>query len=187
MSSGVALKFYETPLLGAYTIDLEPREDERGFFSRVVCQQEFADRGIGGNFAQQNMSWNPILGTMRGLHFQAEPNGENKLVRVTRGAIWDVIVDIRPESSTFKRWFGIELSAENRRQLYIPKRFAHGYITQQPNTEVFYQMSVPYVADGARGIFWKDPTLAIEWPVSTEITMSDRDKVLPSFRDVVTE
>lgn len=176
--------YHATTIPGVYTIELQPHADPRGFFSRIVCQEEFAKNGLNGNFAQQNMSWNPIKGTMRGLHYQAEPNGEIKLVRVTRGAIWDVVVDIRPGSPTHGKWFGVELSAANRRQLYIPKCFAHGYVTLEPDTEVFYQMSVPYVGDGARGIMWNDPTLAIDWPKVpgvAEYFMSDRDKDLPSF------
>lgn len=176
--------FHETPIPGAYIIDLQPHNDPRGFFSRIVCRDEFSKYGLNSDFAQQNMSWNPICGTMRGLHYQAEPNGEIKLVRVTRGAIWDVIVDIRADSPTHGKWYGVELNADNRRQLYIPRGFGHGYVTLRPDTEVFYQMSAPYVAEGARGIMWNDPTLAISWPEVPGVSgyfMSERDKNLPSF------
>jgi dTDP-4-dehydrorhamnose 3,5-epimerase len=156
--------FVETPLAGAYAIEIDPRIDERGFFARSMCRDEFSQYDLSAAFIQQSVSWNHLAGTLRGLHYQADPFQEEKLVRVTSGAVFDVIVDIRLESSTCGRWFGIDLSAENRRQLYIPKGFAHGFQTTMPKTEVFYQMTAVFRPQAARGIQWNDSFLAIDWP-----------------------
>jgi dTDP-4-dehydrorhamnose 3,5-epimerase len=176
--------FVETPLAGAYLIDIEPSADERGFFARSVCFQEFARRGLDATFVQQSLSWNPLVGTLRGLHYQAPPHKEERLVRVTRGAVFDVIVDIRPESSTHGSWFGAELSADNRRQLYIPKGFAHGFQTTQPDTEMLYQMTVAFHPEVSRGIRWDDPNLAIDWPAAASRLVSRKDQQLPSFNSM---
>jgi dTDP-4-dehydrorhamnose 3,5-epimerase len=156
--------FVEVPLSGAYLIEMEPNTDERGFFARSVCRDEFARHGLNAAFIQQSVSWNPLVGTLRGLHFQAPPHEEEKLVRVTQGGVFDVIVDIRKKSPSYGHWFGVELTAKNRRQLYVPKGFAHGFQTTQPDTEVFYQMSTIFNSASARGVRWNDPHLAIAWP-----------------------
>jgi dTDP-4-dehydrorhamnose 3,5-epimerase len=176
--------FAETPLAGAYAIEIEPNADERGFFARTMCRDEFARRGLNAAFVQQSVSWNPLADTLRGLHYQAAPHHEEKLVRVTRGAIFDVIVDIRPDSPTYGRWFGIDLTADNRRQLYIPKGFAHGFQTTRPDTEIFYQMTVAFHPEAPRGIRWDDPRLAIEWPSARSRLVSPRDQGLPSFQSL---
>jgi len=163
------LIFTEIPLAGAYTLDIEPRADERGFFARTVCRDEFAKFGLDAGFVQQSISWNPLAGTLRGLHYQAPPHAEDKLVRVTRGAIFDVIVDLRATSPTRGKWFGVELSAENRRQLHIPKGFAHGFQTTAAETEVLYEMTVPFHPDASRGIRWNDPDFGIDWPLPVNV------------------
>lgn len=173
--------FTPAPLVGAWVIDIESQEDARGFFARSVCREEFARHGLNADFVQQSISWNVLAGTLRGLHYQAAPHEEYKLVRVTRGAIYDVIVDIRSNSETCGRWFGVELNAENHRQLYIPKGFAHGFQTLLPETEILYEMTVAYHAESARGIRWDDPVLAIAWPDTERRVIGDRDSGLPSF------
>ena len=176
--------FSETPLHGAYVIDIEAQEDERGFFSRVVCCTEFSQIGLNVNFVQQSISWNPLRGTLRGLHFQESPFAEDKLIRVTAGAIFDVMVDIRPQSATFGQWFGLELTEQNRRQVYIPKGFAHGFQTLEPNSEVFYQMTAPYMAAAARGIRWDDSSLSVQWPLTGSAIISPKDMQLPNWQDI---
>ncbi len=172
--------FRETPLAGAWVLEPERFEDERGFFARTYCRREFEAHGLDPSIAQCSVSYNHRRGTLRGLHFQAAPHEEIKLVRVTRGAVWDVIVDLRPESSTFKRHFGIVLSAENRHELYIPKGMAHGFQTLEDETEVFYQISELYAPDFARGYRWDDPSFAIPWPEPVTV-ISDKDLSLPLF------
>ena len=173
--------FGSTPLPGAAVVDLERREDERGFFARSFCQREFEALGLDTTVAQCNVSFNRRRGTLRGMHWQAAPHGEAKLVRVTRGALWDVIVDLRPESATYCRWFGVELSAENHRALYIPRGFAHGFQTLVDDVEVFYQMSTSYVPDAQRGVRWDDPAFGIEWPILPPF-LSERDATYPDYR-----
>jgi dTDP-4-dehydrorhamnose 3,5-epimerase len=173
------VKITPTALPGAFMIDIDAREDERGFFARTVCVEEFARHGLHANFVQQSVSWNRRTGTLRGLHYQAAPHAEEKLVRVTSGAVYDVIVDLRRDSSAFGRWFGVELSARNRRQLYIPRGVAHGFQTLLPDTEILYEMTVPFHPDAARGLRWDDPTLAIAWPECGHRIMSDKDRTLP--------
>lgn len=179
------MKFTQTRLAGAYLIDMEPHADERGFFARTVCVNDFAEHGLNGQFVQQSVSFNARKGTLRGLHYQAAPHEEDKLVRVTRGAIYDVIVDIRPESPTFGQWFGVELTADNRLQLYIPKGFAHGFQTLEDNTEVLYAMTVPFQAGMARGIRWDDPALAIKWPPPTPVVIGQRDRELLTLEETL--
>lgn len=176
--------FSETPLAGAYIVDIEPRTDARGIFARTVCREEFAEFGLDAEFVQQSISWNPLAGTLRGLHYQAPPHAEDKLVRVTRGAIFDVIVDLWPGSASRGRWFGTELSAENRRQIYVPKGFAHGFQTLAPETEVLYEMTVAFHPDAPRGIRWDDPDLAIRWPETESRLLSANDQKLPFVRDI---
>ena len=179
------MKFTRTTIDGAVLIDLEAHFDERGFFARVVSQDEFAAEGLNASFVQSSVSWNSQSAVLRGLHYQALPHGEEKLVRVTQGVVFDVIVDLRAESPSFGCWFGVELSAENRRQLYIPKGVAHGFQTLAPGTEVLDQMTTPFVPDAARGIRWDDPEIAIEWPEAPSRIVSDRDKALPLLRDTI--
>jgi dTDP-4-dehydrorhamnose 3,5-epimerase len=168
----------ETPLAGAYTIDLDRIEDDRGFFARSFCAREFAALGLDEAVVQCNVSFNHRVGTLRGMHYQAEPYGEAKLVRCTMGRILDVIVDIRLDSPTRGRWFSTELSAENHRMLFIPRGFAHGFQTLVDNSEVFYQMSALYEPSAARGLRWDDPVLAIDWPIAGPI-VSERDRAYP--------
>lgn len=173
------MRFAEIELKGAYVIEPTPASDERGFFARTFCAEEFARRGLSCSMAQCSTSFNERQGTLRGLHYQAPPYGEEKLVRVTMGAIFDVIVDLRAGSATFGRWFGLVMSAENRRMLYIPRGFAHGFQTLQDNSEVFYQISSFYRPAASRGIRWNDPDLAITWPDPHNTIMSERDRDLP--------
>lgn len=176
--------FTPTPLPGAFVIDIEPHVDERGFFARTLCADEFARHVLNPCFVQQSVSWNPRAGTLRGMHYQAVPHAEEKLVRVTRGAVFDVIVDLRRGSPAFGRWFGLELSADNRRQLYIPQGVAHGFQTLQPETEVSYAMTVAFRSESARGLRWDDPALGIVWPECAVRTISAKDRALPFLKDM---
>ncbi len=173
------MRFIETELKGAYIIEVEPISDNRGFFARSWCQKEFSDRGLNPNLVQCNISFNIKKGTLRGMHYQCKPHEEAKLVRCTRGSIYDVIIDMRPDSSTFKLWFAIELSADNRKMLYIPEGFAHGFLTLEDNTEVFYQMSNFYCPDSAKGIRWDDPVFDIHWYVTSQPIISPKDLSYP--------
>ena len=173
--------FTETKLKGAYVIEIERHEDERGFFARTFCIDEFQSRGLNARLKQCSISFNKKRGTLRGMHWQAPPQAECKLVRVTRGAIYDVIIDLRPQSPTFKSAFAVELSAENRRQLYVPEGFAHGFQTLQDSTEVFYQMSAIYVPGLTHGVRWNDPAFGIQWPATEERIMNERDANYPDF------
>jgi dTDP-4-dehydrorhamnose 3,5-epimerase len=172
------VKFAETPLAGAFVVEIEPLKDERGLFARSFCRKEFEAHGLDPAVAQCNVSHNVRRGTLRGLHYQAPPHEEAKLVRCTRGAIWDVIVDLREASKTRLQWFAAELSADNHRALYVPRGFAHGFQTLADDSEVFYQMSEFYRPDGARGIRWNDPSIGIRWPLAEPI-LSARDRDLP--------
>ena len=175
------MKFIETKLKGAYVIEIEPISDNRGFFARSWCQQEFSDRGLNPNLVQCNISFNTKKGTLRGVHYQAKPHEEAKLVRCSRGSIYDVIIDIRADSSTFKQWFAVELGADNCKMLYIPKGFAHGFLTLEDNTEIFYQMSDFYHSDAAKGIRWDDPSFAIQWHVTNQLIISAKDLSYPLY------
>ena len=172
------MKFAETPLAGAFVLEIEAMEDERGLFGRSFCQREFREHGLDPVVAQCNVSFNRKRGTLRGLHYQAPPHEEAKLVRCTRGAIWDVIVDLREGSATRLKWYAAELTADNRRALYVPRGFAHGFQTLADAAEVFYQMGEFYHPDGARGIRWDDPAIGIRWPLPDPI-LSERDRKLP--------
>ena len=169
------MKFRPTPLEGALVVELERIEDDRGFFARSFCEAEFRARGLNPAVAQCNVSWNRRKGTLRGLHFQAKPHEEAKLVRCTRGAIWDVVVDLRDDSPTRLRWHAVELSADNRLALFVPGGFAHGFQTLQDDSEVLYQMAESYRPELARGVPWNDPKLAIAWPLADPI-LSERDR-----------
>lgn len=172
--------FTETKLRGAFLIELEKHADQRGFFARAFCRQEFEDHGLNSQVDQCNVSFNKCKGTLRGMHYQAAPFAEAKLVRCTSGSIYDVIIDLRPSSPTFKRCFAVELSAANRKILYVPEEFAHGFQTLEDNTEVFYQMSQSYSAEHARGVRWNDPAFGIGWPAD-ERTINGRDQNYPDF------
>ncbi|MBS0156724.1 MAG: dTDP-4-dehydrorhamnose 3,5-epimerase [Nitrospira sp.] len=171
------MKFLETSLAGTYIIEIDKREDERGFFARSWCVEEFAFGRLDTKMVQCNVSFNKKKGTLRGLHYQLPPHAETKLVRCTRGALYDVIVDLRAGSPTFLQWFGVELTADNYRMLYIPQRFAHGFQTLEHQTEVFYQMWDFYAPDAARGFRWDDSRLGIVWPDSDRI-ISPRIKIM---------
>ena len=172
--------FTETKLKGAFVLEPERQEDERGFFARTFCQKEFEAHGLNPRLVQCNISFNKKKGTLRGMHYQAAPYEEAKLVRCTMGAIYDVIIDLRPQSPTYKQWIAEELSAENRKMLYIPGGFAHGFQTLEDNTEVFYQMSGYYAPEHATGVRWDDPTFGIKWPPERErlILLKDQDHPL---------
>jgi dTDP-4-dehydrorhamnose 3,5-epimerase len=174
------VKFLPTALAGACIIDIEPVPDERGFFARSWCREEFARHGLNPDLAQCSISLNKKRGTLRGMHYQAKPHEETKVVRCTRGAIYDVIVDLRPESPTFRKWIAVELSADNRRMLYVPPGFAHGFQSLEDDTEVFYQISAFYHPESARGVRWNDPAFGIEWPVTKQV-ISDKDRQYPDF------
>jgi len=172
------MKFSRTFLDGLWLIDLELREDERGFLARTFCENEFAQLGLNTRWPQCNLTLTKKRGTIRGMHFQADPRPEIKLIRCAAGKIFDVLVDVRRDSPTFGKWEGFELSGENRRQLYVPCGFAHGFQCLTDNCEVFYQMSEVYVPDLARGLRWDDATVAIRWPLP-EPFVSERDRNLP--------
>ena len=172
------MTFSKTSLAGLWVIDLELREDERGFLARTFCEKEFSECGLNARWPQCNLTLTKKPGMIRGMHFQAEPKPEIKLIRCSRGAIFDVLVDVRRGSPTFGKWEGFQLSAENHRELYVPGGFAHGFQCLTDNCDVFYQMSEFYSADLARGICFDDPQVGIKWPVANPI-LSDRDKNLP--------
>ncbi|HEX8066161.1 MAG TPA: dTDP-4-dehydrorhamnose 3,5-epimerase family protein [Thermoleophilaceae bacterium] len=172
----------EAPIAGAWTIEVEPSADERGMFARTFDAGAFAERGLSAELAQCSTSFNRRAGTLRGLHYQAEPHGESKLVRCTAGAAFDVMVDLRPDSPTHRRWHGVELSAENRRSVYVPRGVAHGFQTLVDGTELLYMIDVPFAPDAARGVRWDDPAFGVEWPDPPEgRTMSERDRTFPDY------
>jgi dTDP-4-dehydrorhamnose 3,5-epimerase len=175
------LIFDETEVAGAYVIELEPITDERGFFARAWCAREFAERRLETQIAQCSISYNSRRGTLRGMHWQETPHEEVKLIRCVRGAIYDVVADLRPGSRTSGRWIAVELSAENRRLLYVPKGCAHGFQTLVDETEVFYAISMFYAPEAGRGFRYDDPAFAIEWPLTAEVVVSDRDRSWPDF------
>ena len=172
--------FTETAVAGAFVIEPEPIRDERGFFARTWCSREWAQRGLTPAMAQASISFNRRRGTLRGLHFQAAPHAESKLVRCTSGALYDVVVDLRPESPTFLRHAAVVLDAAGRRTVYVPEGVAHGFQTLADDTEVFYMISEFYDPASARGVRWDDPAFGIEWPPA-ERTMSERDRSYPDF------
>jgi dTDP-4-dehydrorhamnose 3,5-epimerase len=174
------VKFTETPLQGAFIIDLEPNRDERGFFARTFCAREFAQHGLESAVVQCNLSANLKAGTLRGMHFQQPPVSEAKLVRCVRGAIHDVVVDLRPQSDTYRRHLAVELSAENRRALFVPSLFAHGFQTLTDDAEIEYQMSEFHAPDGAGGFRYDDPAFAICWPLPISV-ISPQDLAWPPF------
>ena len=169
-----------TPLQPACVIDIEPARDERGYFARTFSREEFARHGLPGDFVQASLSFNRRRGTLRGLHYQAEPAAEGKLIRCTRGAIFDVMLDLRRESPTWCRWFAVELSADNGRAVYVPPGFAHGFQTLTDDAELFYQMTAAYRPELSRGVRWNDPAFGITWPLADPI-VSARDAGLADF------
>ena len=172
--------FTETKLKGAFIVDLEPIQDERGFFARTWCKKEFEAHDLKSKLVQCNTSFNKKRGTLRGMHYQAIPHEEAKLIRCTMGAIYDVIIDIRKESKTYMQWIACELTAENRKMLYVPEGFAHGFQTLEDNSEVFYQMSEYYYPEYAKGIRWDDPILGLKWPCEN-IILSNNDRGFKNF------
>ena len=174
--------FTETKLKGAFILELERFEDERGFFAHSWSRQQFAERGLESSLVECNISFNKAKATLRGMHYQAAPYGQAKIVRCTLGSIYDAIIDLRTASPTFKQWVGVELTARNRLMLYIPKDFAHGFQTLEDQTEVFYQMSEVYAPESARGVRWNDPAFGIDWPLAvTAISQRDREHPLLSI------
>ena len=176
------MKFIETPLPGAWVIEPEEIEDERGWFARTFDAEEFRERGLNPDVVQCNSSFNHRAGTLRGMHYQAGAHGESKLVRCVRGTIFDVAVDMCPDSSTYRHWHGVKLSAENRLAFYIPAGLAHGFQTLEDDTEVHYLMGNPYVPEAAKGVRWDDPAFGIQWPVvEGERTISEKDRSYPEL------
>jgi dTDP-4-dehydrorhamnose 3,5-epimerase len=172
--------FHKTKLPGVFEIYLEPKADERGFFARAWCEKEFAAHGLNPRLAQCNVSFNTRKGTLRGIHFQSPPYAEAKVVRCTKGAIYDVLVDLRPQSPTFKGWIAVVLTATNRHMVYVPEGCGHGFLTMEDETEVFYQMSEFYNAESAGGVRWNDPAFQVAWPGKVEV-ISERDRTYPDF------
>lgn len=177
------MKFTQGELDGVWIIELEKHSDERGYFARTWCVEEFERNGLNPRLVQCNTSFSQKAGTLRGMHYQVPPHAEAKLIRCTRGAIYDVALDLRGDSPTFKRWMAVELRAEGNRMLYIPEGFAHGFQTLEDETEVFYQMSEFFHPESARGVRWDDPELAVKWPLNN-VTMSERDRHLPRVGNI---
>lgn len=174
--------FTKTKLDGAYVIDIEKKEDDRGFFARTFCADEFLENGLSINFVQANTSFNNKKGTIRGMHFQKSPYEEDKLVRCTKGSVFDVIIDLRKNSPTYKQWFGAELSEGNRRALFVPKGFAHGYLTLEDNSEVTYLVTQFYNPNADSGVRFNDPVFAINWPIEPTV-ISEKDKNHSDYRE----
>jgi dTDP-4-dehydrorhamnose 3,5-epimerase len=172
--------FNPAPLKGVYTIDLEKHGDNRGFFARVFCEREFAAAGLENHFVQINNSLTAKKGTLRGMHYQLAPSAEVKIIRCLRGSFFDAIVDLRPDSPTYCKWFGAELTADNRRMMYAPRGFAHALLTLEDNSEAFYLSSAFYAPDCERGVRWNDPTFAVEWPIEPA-EISAKDAAWPDF------
>jgi dTDP-4-dehydrorhamnose 3,5-epimerase len=178
--------FTETKLKGAFILEIKKMEDERGFFGRSWCARELEEHGLNANARQANVSYNKVKGTLRGMHFQRAPHQETKLVRCTKGAICDVIIDLRPASPTYKQWIGVELTADNYKMLYVPEDFAHGFITLEDDTEVTYQVTQFYTPGAEGGIRWNDPTFNIEWPIAPTV-VSGKDAVWADFNESLLE
>lgn len=172
--------FHETALKGAFVLEIEKLEDSRGFFSRAFCQKEFEKHGLNPGVVQTNVSYNRKKGTLRGMHYQASPYGEAKLVRCTKGLIYDVVIDLRADSVTYRQWIGVELSGDNHRILYVPENFAHGFQTLADETEVTYQVSQFYTPGYERGVRYDDPVFGINWPLTVSI-ISEKDKNWQNF------
>ncbi len=175
--------FKETKLKGAFVIEPEKFEDQRGFFARSFSAEEFSDHGMRARFVEAGISFNLRRHTVRGMHFQAEPHAQAKLVRCTRGAIFDAMIDLRPASPTYKQWFAQELTARNRLLLYSPEGFAHGFQTLEDESEVYYQLSERYTPPSERGVRWNDPVFGISWPVTDGVIINERDRFYPDFKE----
>ena len=173
--------FKNTEIGGVVEILIEPKLDERGFFARTWCQEEFEKNGLNARLVQCSLSFNTRKGTLRGMHYQADPYAEAKLVRCTSGAVYDVVIDLRVDSPTFGKWIAVELTAEKRNMMYVPEGCAHGFLTLIDNSEVFYQMSAVYNPASARGVRWNDPSFQIVWPQTVEV-ISERDRTYPDFK-----
>jgi len=176
------MRFHESELPGVFVVDIEPKLDERGFFARTFAEEEFAAHRLPSRFPHWSISRNTYAATLRGLHYNAAPFREAKLVRCTRGAIWDVVVDLRRDSPTRFGWRGLELSGERGNALFVPEGFAHGFVTLGPETDVFYYMTRPYEPSAARGLRWDDPRLGIRWPVAPKV-LSERDRSFADFSE----
>lgn len=176
------MKFVALPIMGAMRIEPGPQSDARGHFARIFCRETFEAHGLVGTLSQMSLSWNRKAGTLRGMHWQTAPHGENKLVRATRGALFDVLLDLRAESPSYRQWTSIELSAENAHSVYIPAGVAHGFLTLVDDSEVLYAMDVPFQPDAARGVRWNDPAFDIVWPRLHGITISARDSDYPDYQ-----
>lgn len=174
------MKFHLTPLHGVHLLELERRSDARGFFARLYCEQEFAQAGLCSHFVQMNNSLNAKVGTLRGLHYQIPPDAEVKLVRCTRGAVYDVILDLRPDSPSYGQWFGAEINEDNRLMMYVPQGCAHGFITLQENTEIFYAVNAVYSPASERGIRYDDPHFGVRWPINPN-AISEKDRSWRNF------
>lgn len=183
----MGITFKETGLGGAFVIEPERFEDERGFLARSFSEAEFAARGINSRLVEANITFNARRHTLRGMHFQAPPFAQAKLVRCTAGAVYDVIIDLRPDSETYTRWVGLELTAQNRLALYVPEGFAHGFLTLVDGAEVFYQLTGRYAPASAAGVRWDDPAFRIEWPATAGVTINERDRTYPDFRPAARE
>lgn len=176
------MKIEKTNFEGVYIIKLEPIIDERGFFSRLWCKKEFLAHHLDDECVQINLSFNNLKNTLRGMHYQKNPHSETKIVRCVRGSIYDVIIDLRKKSETYKQWMGVNLNEENKNMIYIPKGFAHGFLTLEDNTEVLYQMSEYYRPSEARGIRFDDPAFSISWPLIDKPIISEKDNSWPEFK-----
>lgn len=176
------MKFTELELKGAYLIELEKFEDKRGFFARTFCKKEFSDNGLDPELSQISIAFNKKKGTLRGMHYMLPPYKEAKLVRCSRGKIYDVIIDLRPESKTFKKWYSTELSQDMPKMIYLPEGFAHGYQTLAHNTEVIYHMSILFVPEYYTGVRWNDPAFKIKWPDVKDRIISEKDNSYPDFK-----
>ena len=175
------MNFQPTTIPGVWVIDMDPRFDDRGFFARAWCVEEAVAQGLNPSCNQCSISFNRCRGTLRGMHWQAAPASEAKWIRCTRGAAWDVALDLRPDSPAYGRWTSLEFSANNRRMIYIPEGVAHGFQTLEDDTELFYQISIAYVPELARGVRWNDPAFGISWPIPNPI-LSDRDRSFADFK-----
>jgi dTDP-4-dehydrorhamnose 3,5-epimerase len=174
--------FTETSLKGAFVIEINKLGDERGFFGRSWCQKEIESHGLNSRVVQANTSFSAYKGTLRGMHYQKHPHEENKLIRCTRGSIYDVIVDLRQDSPTYKQWFGVELTADNYKMLYAPEKFAHGFITLEDNSEVTYLVTQFYSPDAESGVRYDDPVFGIQWPTKVSV-ISEKDRSHPDFNE----
>ena len=175
------MKFIETKLPGAFVIEPEKKEDKRGFFTRTWCKNELGNHGLKAEIAQVNINFNKQRGTLRGMHYQAAPYGECKIIKCTRGAVFDVVIDLRKDSPTYLDWIGVELTGDNFRMLYVPENFSHGFITLEDQTEICYMVTQFYTPEAERGIRWDDPSFNIKWPLHPQV-ISDKDSSYPDFK-----